>query len=85
MGDGEVREGAGEGGSGGEVVCVVGMDLAYLTDVEGQWEKIATFCAGNPLVALEGDDLVLAGERDVRVRRRRGGPRAARAPAPSRA
>ncbi len=37
------------------------MELAYLTDVEGQWEKLRTFCAGNRLVALAGDDLVLAG------------------------
>src|ERR1700691_4297257 len=36
------------------------MEIAYLTDVEGQWEKVDTFCAGNPLVTLEGDDLVLA-------------------------
>jgi hypothetical protein len=36
------------------------MELAYLTDVEGQWEKLTTFCAGNRLVALEGDDLVVA-------------------------
>ena len=45
---------------GREVVSIVRMDLAYLTDVEGQWEKLATFCAENRLVALEGDDLVLA-------------------------
>jgi hypothetical protein len=36
------------------------MGIAYLTDVEGQWEKVDTFCAGNRLVTLEGDDLVLA-------------------------
>jgi len=36
------------------------MEVAYLTDVEGQWEKVTTFCAGNPLVSLAGDDLVLA-------------------------
>lgn len=36
------------------------MDIAYLTDVEGQWEKLTTFCAGNPLVTLAGDRLNLA-------------------------
>lgn len=36
------------------------MEIAYLTDVEGQWEKLATFCAGNRLVGIDGDDLVLA-------------------------
>src|SRR5258706_349927 len=42
------------------MVCVAGMEIAYLTDVEGQWEKLTTFCAGNPLVSLDGDDLVVA-------------------------
>jgi hypothetical protein len=36
------------------------MKIAYLTDVEGQWEKLATFCADNPLVSLQGDELVVA-------------------------
>ncbi|MCC6872670.1 MAG: hypothetical protein IT378_00060 [Sandaracinaceae bacterium] len=36
------------------------MNLAYLTDVEGQWEKLASFCERSPLVALEGDELRLA-------------------------
>ena len=34
--------------------------IAYLTDVEGRWEKLASFCDGNPLVRLEGDQLRLA-------------------------
>jgi hypothetical protein len=33
------------------------MTIAYLTDVEGQWRKVATFCDGNPLVALDGERL----------------------------
>jgi hypothetical protein len=27
--------------------------VAYLTDVEGIWEKLTSFCQGNPLVSLE--------------------------------
>ncbi len=34
--------------------------IAYLTDVEGRWDKIASFAAGNPLVSLAGDALELA-------------------------
>lgn len=35
--------------------------IAFLTDVEGQWDKLATFAAGNPLVRLEeGDRIELA-------------------------
>lgn len=34
--------------------------LAYLTDVEGRWDKIETFASGNPYVSLSGDELVLA-------------------------
>jgi hypothetical protein len=34
--------------------------VAYLTDVEGLWEKLAGFCQDNPLVSLEeGDRLVV--------------------------
>jgi hypothetical protein len=29
--------------------------IAYLTDVEGQWEKLASFCAGNPHVHLDAE------------------------------
>jgi len=39
---------------------IVGDVLAYLTDVEGRWDKIETFASGNPFVSLSGDDLVLA-------------------------
>ncbi len=34
--------------------------LAYLTDVEGRWDKLASFLAGNPHVSLAGDRLQLA-------------------------
>jgi hypothetical protein len=35
--------------------------IAYLTDVEGRWDKIVDFCEGNSLVSLERDDrLVVA-------------------------
>lgn len=27
-------------------------DVAYLTDVEGSWQRLESFCAGNPLVQL---------------------------------
>ncbi|HZI13013.1 MAG TPA: hypothetical protein VE153_21705 [Myxococcus sp.] len=34
--------------------------VAYLTDVEGLWQKLASFCQGNPLVSLEdGERLVV--------------------------
>ncbi len=33
---------------------------AYLTDVEGRWDKLTTFVEGNPLVSLDGDRLALA-------------------------
>ncbi|MCB9592620.1 MAG: hypothetical protein H6719_07800 [Sandaracinaceae bacterium] len=36
------------------------MTIAYLTDVEGQWPKVESFCRDNPLVRLEGDRLELA-------------------------
>lgn len=36
------------------------MDIAYVTDAEGQWEKLVSFCANNPLVSLAGDRLTLA-------------------------
>lgn len=36
------------------------MTIAYLTDVEGQWQKIESFCDDNPLVTLAGDRLELA-------------------------
>ena len=36
--------------------------VAWLSDVEGQWDKLQSFCDGNPLVSLAGDRLeVLAG------------------------
>jgi hypothetical protein len=34
--------------------------IAYLTDVEGRWDKLATFAEGNPHVRLEADALRLA-------------------------
>lgn len=34
--------------------------VAYLTDVEGLWEKLASFARDNPWVSLDGDRLVLA-------------------------
>lgn len=34
--------------------------IAYLTDLEGQWDKLVSFADGNPLVALDGERLVLA-------------------------
>jgi hypothetical protein len=30
--------------------------LAYLTDVEGMWNKLASFCAGSPALALDAHD-----------------------------
>ncbi|HYH98258.1 hypothetical protein [Hyalangium sp.] len=37
-----------------------GHPVAYLTDVEGVWEKLASFCQDNPHVSLEaGDRLVV--------------------------
>lgn len=35
------------------------MTIAYLTDIEGRWQKLATFCAASPLVALVGERLTL--------------------------
>jgi hypothetical protein len=34
--------------------------VAYLTDVEGHWDKLADFAQDNPLVSLSGDRLLLA-------------------------
>lgn len=34
--------------------------LAYLTDVEGRWDKLSSFADGNPVVGLHGDALELA-------------------------
>lgn len=36
------------------------MQTAYLTDLEGQWQKFESFCDGNPLVWFDGDQLTLA-------------------------
>ena len=33
---------------------------AWLSDVEGQWDKLESFCAGNPVVSLSGDALAVA-------------------------
>jgi hypothetical protein len=33
---------------------------AWLSDVEGQWDKLVSFCAGNPVVSLAGDWLAVA-------------------------
>lgn len=32
-------------------------DVAYLTDVEGSWTRLESFCSDNPLVSLAGDEL----------------------------
>jgi hypothetical protein len=43
-----------------EVASKAGHPVAYLTDVEGIWEKLASFCRDNPHVFLEpGDRLVV--------------------------
>lgn len=34
--------------------------IAYLTDVEGRWDKLQSFATGNPHVSLQGDQLQLA-------------------------
>ena len=34
--------------------------ITYLTDVEGRWDKLASFASGNPCLALEGEALRLA-------------------------
>jgi hypothetical protein len=34
--------------------------VAYLTDVEGLWDKVVDFARDNPLVQLDGDRIVLA-------------------------
>lgn len=36
------------------------MQTAYLTDLEGQWQKFESFCDGSRLVRFEGDQLKLA-------------------------
>ncbi|HEX4422785.1 MAG TPA: hypothetical protein VH165_32945 [Kofleriaceae bacterium] len=36
------------------------MTIAYLTDVEGRWDKIASFADGNPHVRIDGTALRLA-------------------------
>jgi len=36
------------------------MVIAYLTDIEGRWDKLASFADGNPLVRLDGTALRLA-------------------------
>ena len=33
---------------------------AWLSDVEGQWDKLTSFCAGNPVVSLSGNTLTVA-------------------------
>jgi hypothetical protein len=38
------------------------MQTAYLTDLEGQWQKFESFCDGNPLVWFDGDQLTLAAD-----------------------
>ena len=44
------------------VACriITRMRLAYLTDVEGRWDKLASFAEGNPLVSLVDGALRLA-------------------------
>jgi hypothetical protein len=34
-------------------------DIAYITDVEGRWDKLASFAQDNPLVRLEGERIEL--------------------------
>ena len=34
--------------------------ISWLSDVEGQWDKLQSFCAQNPLVSLDGDRLEVA-------------------------
>lgn len=36
--------------------------IAYLTDVEGRWDKVEGFCEGNPCVRLDGEGLDLVGD-----------------------
>ena len=36
--------------------------VAYLTDVEGRWEKLAAFCDENPYVRLEGSSVKVLGD-----------------------
>ena len=57
--------------------------IAYVTDLEGRWDKLTTFVAGNPHVSLVDGALVLAEgvtfERrtsDARARRLRNARRA---------
>lgn len=35
------------------------MKLAYISDIEGRWEKLEGFCADNPLLELKQDQLIL--------------------------
>lgn len=41
--------------------------IAYLTDVEGRWDKLAGFAAGNPLVTLDADDRLRVADGAVLV------------------
>lgn len=34
--------------------------IAYVTDIEGRWDRLASFCTDNPAISLDGDALVLA-------------------------
>ena len=34
--------------------------IAYITDVEGQWERLASFARGNPWISLDGEQLTVA-------------------------
>ena len=34
--------------------------IAYITDVEGQWERLASFARDNPWVSLQGEELSVA-------------------------
>lgn len=36
------------------------MPVAYITDVEGMWDKLAAFVVDNPYVAFDGDRLIVA-------------------------
>ena len=36
------------------------MRAAYITDIEGQWQKLEDFTRGNALVQLDGSRIVLA-------------------------
>jgi hypothetical protein len=43
------------------------MPLSYLTDVEGQWNKIQDFARDNPWISLEDDDRIVVGEGAIFV------------------